>query len=128
MNIKTLTTDISVCGQIKHRDLPDIAALGFKTIINNRPDREAPFQPRTKTLAGRAKQAGVTYLYLPVTSGNMTQKNVDDFAALLAKAQGPVLAFCRTGTRSANLWARANPDTLLSDDITRIGIQAGYAL
>ena len=108
--------------------MADLAKLGFKTVINNRPDREVPFQPRSKTLAARAKKTGITYLYLPVISGGITQKDVDDFAALLAKAQGPVLAFCRTGTRSANLWARANPDGLSSDDITHISIQAGYAL
>ena len=128
MNIKQLTENISVSAQIKHRDMAGIAKLGFKTVINNRPDREVPFQPRTKTLAARAKDAGITYLYLPVISGNMTQKNVDDFAALLTKAQGPVLAFCRTGTRSANLWAQANPEDLTRSDITHIGAQAGYAL
>lgn len=128
MNIKELTENISVSAQIKHSDIADLAKLGFKTVINNRPDREVPFQPRTKTLAARAKKVGITYLYLPVKSGNMTQKNVDDFAAILTKAQGPVLAFCRTGTRSANLWARANTEGLSSSEITHIGAKAGYAL
>jgi sulfide:quinone oxidoreductase len=128
MNIKQLTQNISVSGQIKHSDMMSLAKLGFKTVINNRPDREIPFQPRSKTLAARAKRAGISYLYLPVISGGITQKNVDDFAVLLAKAQGPVFAFCRTGTRSANLWAMANPDHLPSDDITDIGAKAGYTL
>ena len=128
MNIKQLTENISVSAQIKRSDMADLAKLGFKTVINNRPDREVLFQPRSKTLAARAKKAGITYLYLPVISGKMTQKNVDDFAALLTKAQGPVLAFCRTGTRSANLWAQANPEDLTRNDITHIGAQAGYIL
>jgi len=128
MNIKELTENISVSAQIKHSDIADLAKLGFKTVINNRPDREVPFQPRTKTLAARAKKVGITYLYLPVKSGNMTQKNVDDFAAILTKAQGPVLAFCRTGTRSTNLWARANTEGLSSSEITHISAEAGYAL
>ena len=108
--------------------MADLAKLGFKTVINNRPDREVPFQPRSKTLAARAKKAGLTYHYLPVISGGITQKDVDEFAALLAKTHGPVLAFCRTGTRSANLWAKANPDSIPSDDITDIGAKAGYTL
>jgi len=128
MNIKKLTENISVSAQIKHSDMADLAKLGFKTVINNRPDREVPFQPRSKTLAARAKKAGITYLYQPVISGGITQKDVDDFAALLAKAQGPVLAFCRTGTRSSNLWAKANPDSLPPKDITDIGAQVGYTL
>ena len=128
MDIKTLTSALSVSSQIKHGDVAKIATLGFKTIINNRPDRETPLQPRTKTLADNAKRAGIHYIHLPVISGQMTQENIDEFAALLADVNGPVLAFCRTGTRSAKLWAGANSDRLSANDITRIGAAAGYAI
>ena len=128
MDIKTLTPALSVSDQIKHREIAKIAELGFKTIINNRPDREIPFQPRTKTLAAHAEKVGIHYIYLPVISGRLTQENINEFAQLLECAKGPVLAFCRTGTRSANLWARANPDKLSANEITRIGAAAGYAL
>lgn len=128
MNIKKLTQHFSVSEQIKYSDIDDIAAMGFKTIINNRPDREVLFQPRTKTLDRHAANAGLKYFYLPVISGNITQKNIDDFRAMLTDAEGPVLAFCRTGTRSANLWAKVNPDDLADADISAIGAQAGYAL
>lgn len=128
MDIQKLTAAISVCGQIKHRDIATIAKLGFKTIINNRPDHEAPYQPRSKTLAARAKDAGLTYLYLPVISGKITQKDIEDFTILLTKARGPILAFCRSGTRSATLWSKVNPDNLSPDEMTHIGLQAGYEL
>jgi len=128
MDIKPLTRALSVSGQITHGDVSKIAALGFKTIINNRPDSEISRQPRTKTLAAHAKKYGINYIYLPVISGQMTQDNIDDFAALLAEKKGPVLAFCRTGTRSANLWAGANPDKLAANEITRIGAAAGYTI
>jgi len=128
MDIKPLTPALSVSGQIKHRDIAKIGKLGFRTIINNRPDREIPFQPRTKTLAAHAEKAGIHYIYLPVISGGLTQENIDEFAQLLEGAKGPVLAFCRTGTRSANLWAGANPEGLTSAEIARIGAAAGYAL
>lgn len=128
MDIRKLTDQISVSPQIKHSDLVDIAALGFKTIINNRPDREVPFQPRTRTLEKRAEQAGLDYIFLPVISGHMTQKDIDDFRAILKNIKSPVLAFCRTGTRSANLWARANVNNFTAAEITCIGAQAGYEL
>jgi len=128
MNIKRLTKALSVSEQISHRDMSKIAEMGFKTIINNRPDREIPFQPRAKTLAAHAKKAGIEYLDLPVISGQITPENVEDFATLYAQAHRPILAFCRTGTRSANLWARANPDALSSEEISKIGKQAGYSL
>lgn len=128
MNIKKMTENLSVSGQISHRDISKIAAMGFKTIINNRPDREVPFQPRAKTLSARAEKAGLRYFYVPVISGQLTQKNVEDFAAIVAQAERPTLAFCRTGTRSAHLWARANPDDLSTAEISEIGAQAGYTL
>lgn len=128
MDIKPLTSGLSVSGQIKHGDVSKIAALGFKTIINNRPDCEVSFQPRTKSLAACAKRAGIDYIYLPIVSGQVTQKDIEDFSAVLAKADGPVFAFCRTGKRSANLWAKANSDNLPASEITRIGTLGGYSL
>ena len=128
MHIKRLTEALSVSEQISHRDMSKIVEMGFKTIINNRPDREVPFQPRAKTLAAYAKKAGIEYLDLPVISGQISPKNVEDFAALYTQLKHPILAFCRTGTRSANLWARANPDAFSSEEISRIGQQAGYTL
>jgi sulfide:quinone oxidoreductase len=107
--------------------MPKIRAMGFKTLINNRPDREVLFQPRTKSLKARALQAGLGYHDLPVISGQITQEDIQAFKALLAAAEKPVLAFCRTGTRSATLWADANPDELTAQENSFIGEKAGYA-
>ena len=128
MDIKLLTQDISVSPQIKPSDMEKIKAQGFKTLINNRPDREVRLQPSTKTLKARAQKAGLNYYHLPVISGRMSQDNIDQFAELLAKVDGPVLAFCRTGTRCVNLWARANPHGLSPHAISDIGAQAGYVI
>ena len=128
MDIKPLHESLSVSGQIRLGDLKVLAAAGFKTIINNRPDGEMPRQPRSETLAKRAKELGIKYHYIPVVSGGMTDRNVADFAKVLPKAKEPVLAFCRTGTRSTILWAKASKGTMSANDIIKTAAGAGYDL
>lgn len=128
MEIKELHGTLSVSEQIKLADLKDIAAFGIKTIINNRPDGEAPRQPRSETLSKRAKGLGLEYHYIPVISGGMTDKNVADFAAVLKKSAGPVLAFCRTGTRSTTLWAKSQTGKMSANSIIKDASNAGYDL
>jgi len=82
-----------------------IAAHGFHTVINNRPDGEGGAeQPTSQAMAQAAQAAGLAYHYLPVISGQITPQQVAEFAALVKAAPGPVLAFCRSGARSTNLW------------------------
>ena len=128
MKIKPLHDSLLVSGQIKLADLKLIAADGITTIINNRPDGEAPRQPRSETLAKRAKELGLTYHYIPVISGGMTNANETDFASVLDSSQGPVLAFCRTGTRSTTLWAKSQKGQLSADAIIKQASSAGYDL
>ena len=91
--------------QISPQDMAAIAAHGFHTVINNRPDGEGgPEQPTSQAMAQAAQAVGLAYHYLPVISGQITPEQVADFAALVNAAPGPVLAFCRSGARSTNLW------------------------
>ena len=128
MNTKQLTKALSVSQQLKLSDLKLAKEAGFQTIINNRPDCEVPRQPRTATLAKRAEELGLTYHYLPIISGQMTDENVTDFAALLTSAKGSVLAFCRTGTRSTILWAKSQAGKQSAEDIINTAKAAGYDL
>jgi uncharacterized protein (TIGR01244 family) len=99
------TAHFATAPQISPQDMAAIAAHGFRTVINNRPDLEGGAeQPTSEAMAQAAKDAGLTYHYLPVISGQITPEQVAQFAATLASAQGPVLAFCRSGARSTNLW------------------------
>ena len=128
MKMRVLDGGISVSDQIFEGDLDDIAAAGIKTIINNRPDGEAPLQPRSETLEKKAKELGRAYHQIAVTSGRMTQENVVEFAQTLNSAEKPILAFCRTGTRSATLWAVSQAGNLPTDQILGTAQQAGYDL
>lgn len=92
--------------QIAPEDMASIAAQGFTTVINNRPDGEGGAeQPTSSTMSAAATAAGLAYHYLPVISGQITPEQSQQFAALMKAATGPVLAFCRSGARSTNIWS-----------------------
>ena len=102
------TESFATAPQITSHDLAEIAAMGFKTVVNNRPDGEGgPEQPANAEIEAAAKAAGLNYAYLPVISGQITEQQARDFAHLLATAPGPLLAFCRSGARSQNLYQLA---------------------
>ena len=129
MTPKTLTAGLQVAPQVEPSDMPALAGQGIRAIINNRPDGEAPGQPVNEALAEAAKRAGLTYRYLPVVSGQIDDGQVTSFAHALAELPGPVLAFCRTGTRCTTLWALAAArQGEPPDEILRIAAAAGYDL
>jgi uncharacterized protein (TIGR01244 family) len=94
----------ATAAQLGADDMAEVVQLGFKTLINNRPDGEGgPEQPTAKAVQEAAEKAGLHYVYLPVVSGQITMEQVQSFASTLESAQQPVLAFCRSGARSAQL-------------------------
>ncbi len=98
----------STAPQISPQDLAQLAAMGYKTVINNRPDAEGGAeQPTSAQVQAAAAQAGLVYAHLPVISGQITEAQARQFAELLAKCPKPVLAFCRSGARSQNLYRLA---------------------
>jgi uncharacterized protein (TIGR01244 family) len=104
---RKLDETISVFGQILPEDVAAAAAQGFTTIINNRPDNEEPGQPSGSSIALAAAEAGIAYQAIPVTHAGFTEAMIAEMQTALARAPGPVLAFCRSGTRSTLLWALA---------------------
>lgn len=114
-----LTETVSVAGQITPADLASAAADGFVAVVNNRPDGEEAGQPSGETMRAAAQAAGLRYTAIPVDHSGFAMPQVEAMAAVL-DAGGPVLAWCRSGTRSANLWALAeakrggDPDTIVA--------------
>ena len=104
MEFTRLSEQLSTSPQVRPENLREIATLGFVGIINNRPDEEAPDQPSSLELEAEARRVGLAYWHVPVVPGAMSDNDVRAFATALHEAGGPVLAFCRTGNRSAGLW------------------------
>jgi sulfide:quinone oxidoreductase len=107
MDIKQVSPEVSVSGQIKLADIPAIVAAGFSAIICNRPDGEAPDQPPSDAIGRAATKAGLDFRYIPVVPGQLTEAEVKAFAAALDELPSEILAYCRSGARSANLWSLA---------------------
>lgn len=105
--IRTIDSKVSVAPQIRPEQMPDIAAAGFVAIVNNRPDDEEPGQPSGAEIQAAAEAAGLAYTAIPVTHAGFGHGQLDAMRAALDAADGPVLAYCRSGTRSCNLWALA---------------------
>jgi uncharacterized protein (TIGR01244 family) len=96
---------LSVAGQLQPEDMPALAAAGIRSIINNRPDFEAgAAQPTSAQLEAAARAAGLDYRYLPVPPAGHTPEQARSMASAVAALRQPVLAFCRTGRRSAALY------------------------
>ena len=104
MKIVEVTSRVAVSEQVGLADVPAIAAAVFKVLINNRPDGEAPGQPTSAEFAAAAAENGLKYVYYPVNGMNFPGPDLPGLAAAFENAEGPVLAFCRSGTRSINLW------------------------
>jgi len=116
--IVQITPEFAVAGQLDADDIARAAAAGFKTIINNRPDGEERAQPTAAEGQDAARAANVAYVYLPATKHDIfTEEAVGRMASVLAEAEGPVLAHCKSGQRSAVLWAAASARNLPVDQV-----------
>ncbi|MCC9623104.1 TIGR01244 family phosphatase [Thalassospira sp. MA62] len=124
--MKRLSDEVTVSPQLPIEAIQDIADAGYKTIICNRPDDEDPGQPSFAEIAAKAKEAGMTAIFQPVASGNVSDADADAFAANLDSAPKPVFAYCRSGTRCTILWSLANAGKVPANDIIKAAADAGY--
>lgn len=108
MKIVELSPTVGASEQIRPDDLPAIAEAGYKVVFNNRPDGEVPGQPGSDEIATAAAAAGLEYRFLPVTAMDFPGAPLEEVAAAFDEG-GPVLAYCRSGTRSTNLWVASRP-------------------
>ncbi len=127
--IRSVTRDFAVAPQLAPQDLSRAAAAGFRSVINNRPEGETPDQPRGNVMQAAAEAAGLAYFALPF-QGPPSQDTAAAMAAILAAAGGPVLAYCRTGTRSIMAWAAAQALTggKSTAELLALAGEAGYDL
>ena len=106
-SIRRINDQISVAPQLDPADIVEAARAGFTTIVNNRPDDEEAGQPEGAAIRAVAETLNLAYHAIPITHAGFSGPQVEAMRAVLAAAEGPVLAYCRSGTRSTNLWALA---------------------
>lgn len=128
MDVKHITPDYAVAEQIDPADMTALAEQGFKTVINNRPDAEIPPSHGSDAMREAAEAAGLTYVFNPVVNGGMTMDMVDMQGKALAEAPAPILAYCRSGTRSSIMWALSQAGTAPTEELLAKARAAGYDL
>ena len=124
---RKIDDSISVAPQIGLDEVAEAKAQGFAMIVNNRPDDEEHGQIAGSDIEKAAREAGLDYVAIPITHAGFSTNQVDAMRAALAKAQGPVLAYCRSGTRSTFVWALARgADGEDADTLASKAAEAGY--
>lgn len=126
--IRSITPGFCVSAQVDPQDLRAVADAGFRSIISNRPDGEEPGQPDWAQIAAAAEAAGLQARHIPVRPGAIGDDDVAKFAAALEEMPGPVLGFCRTGTRAAGLWGLTQAGRLTPNEIIGTAAAAGCDL
>ena len=126
MEIKTINAEISVAPQITPDAVQKLADQGFRALICNRPDGEAADQPNFSEIEAAAKKAGLEIRNLPIVSGKVSDQDAADFGAAMQELPRPILAYCRTGTRSATLWSLSQANRMSVADILAATKAAGY--
>jgi uncharacterized protein (TIGR01244 family) len=126
LEVKRINDKVSVSPQIDPEDVATLKAQGFTTIINNRPDGEAPDQPPGAAIEAAAKAAGLAYHFIPLGREGVSPDMVERTREVLDNAPGQVLGFCRSGTRSTTLWALSQAGRMDADEIISEAAHAGY--
>jgi sulfide:quinone oxidoreductase len=128
MQIRPINDTIAVSAQISPEDPATLFKAGFTTVINNRPDAEEPGQPTSAEIEAAAAKAGLAYHHIPVAGGAISADQIDRFDAAMSGSRGRVLAYCRSGTRSAMLWAFSAAPQLGAAAVLELSAKAGYDL
>ena len=128
MDIKPLSPTFAVSPQIGVEDIPAIVAAGYTTIICNRPDAEVPPSHQARAIGDAAKAAGLKFVVQPVTHQGLNMEMIADQKASMDAADGPILAYCASGTRSSIVWSFAQAGEMPTQDIIAATSAAGYDL
>ncbi|WAP71148.1 bifunctional protein tyrosine phosphatase family protein/NAD(P)/FAD-dependent oxidoreductase [Jiella pelagia] len=126
MDPKKLTDQLAVRDQVRPEEVAALKAAGFRSIVVNRPDGEGGDQPTFAEIERAARDTGIEARYLPVETGKVSDDDAAKFAAAMEELPKPVVAFCRSGTRSTTLWALSQAGQRPLPDILARAKAAGY--
>ena len=128
MDIREVTPAFAVAPQIQPSDIPALRERGIVALICNRPDGEEEGQPSVAAMRSAAEEAGMAFHHIPVSGGQFPKGAIAAFGAVRRGTKGPILAYCRTGTRSITLDTLADPEGLSPAERIERARAAGYDL
>jgi len=124
---RTVADGFLASPQIQLDDIAAAQEMGVCLIVNNRPDGEAPEEPQGADIEAAAKVAGIGYVAIPISHSGFSMPQVEALGEALASANGPVLAYCRSGTRSTLLWSLLQAKLGMNPEaIAAAAMRAGY--
>lgn len=104
MNVLKIDDKLSISEQITEQDVKQLADLGVKTIICNRPDGEEPNQISCQAIKDAAEQNGIQFVHIPVSGRDIPMQSLNEFIACIEASNEKIHAYCRTGTRCSIFW------------------------
>ncbi len=126
-DFRTLSQTMLASPQIEVGDVAAAKELGVTLIVNNRPDGEEPSAPQGEAIAAAAADAGLSYVSIPIGHSGFSEVQIDEMIGALDSAEGKVLGYCRSGTRSTLLWSLAQAKLgMAPDEIAEAAMAAGY--
>ncbi|KEO87757.1 hypothetical protein EH31_06270 [Erythrobacter longus] len=126
-DFKSLSETVFASEQIELADIAAAKTSGVTTIVNNRPDGEDPSAPQSDAIKAEATAAGLNYVPIPIGHSGFSDAQIDAMIDAMKGAEGRLLAYCRSGTRSSFLWALASAKMGADPDaITQAALAAGY--
>ncbi len=128
MDIRRITPRYAVSPQIRPEDVAELKEAGFVRVICNRPDSEVSGDERAEAIGRACADHGLDFVILPVDHSSLTPDLVAEQRAAIDEADGPVFAYCRSGTRCTHVWALGQAGRMPADDIVAAGAEAGYDL
>ena len=128
MDMRQITPRFFAAPQISAEDVPAIAAAGITRVVCNRPDAEVPPSHQAAAIEAAVRAAGLEFEVQPLTHQTMTPDVISKNHALLSGAEGPVLAYCASGTRSTVAWALAAVAEMPINDVIEAAREGGYDL
>jgi uncharacterized protein (TIGR01244 family) len=128
VKLAVLTPNVTALGQPSVDDISKLAERGYRSIISNRPENETDDQPQWLDLKAAAAAHGMDAVQIPVVMGQISDEQVNAFREALERLPKPIAVFCRSGTRSALMWALANQASLTVNERIAIAAKEGYDL
>lgn len=125
--MKELPGDVFITGQLLAAQMQALSEQGVMSFINNRPDMEAPIQPRAEELEQSAQTLGIDYFHIPM-AGGLTPGLIEASVTAYKNTPRPIVAFCASGMRSAVLWGFAHVQDMGVDDVMEALSSAGFNL
>jgi len=128
VDVRVLTPTFSAAPQLVPSEMAEAAAAGYRTILCNRPDFEAPLDACESEMRAATEAAGMTFVSNPFVSGQMAMEHVEKQRDFIKSCEAPVLAYCASGTRTTICWAFAMAPDMPPQEIVEAAAKGGYQL